>query len=128
MRRVVPALALVLLAASARADDRTGSLLVFPGSLSASVGTIGPAEAGNVVTVVRTEQSVALWRIGAALIGGTVVAGASTDLDGYAWNRTQPYTVGAKVMTTPQSVSSTRPPASAACMRLPAAASRRRWS
>src|SRR5688572_25510898 len=98
MRRVVPALALVLLAASARADDRTGSLLVFPGSLSASVGTIGPAEAGNVVTVVRTEQSVALWRIGAALIGGTVVAGASTDLDGYAWNRTQPYTVGAKVM------------------------------
>jgi hypothetical protein len=99
MRRVIVALAFVLLATSAYADDRSGSLIVFPGSLSASVGTIGAAEAGNVVTTVRTEQSVALWRIGSALIGGTVVAGTSTDLDGYAWNRTQPYTVGAKVMT-----------------------------
>ena len=98
MRRVMLSLTFVLAAASAHADDR-GSLLVFPGSLSASVGTIGPAEAGNVVSTVRTEQSVALWRLGAALIGGTVVAGTSTDLDGYAWNRTQPYTVGAKVMT-----------------------------
>jgi hypothetical protein len=99
MRRVTVALTFVLLAGPARADDRGGSLLVFPGSLSASVGTIGPAESGNVVSSVRTEQSVALWRIGSALIGGTVVAGTSTDLSGYAWNRTQPYTVGAKVMT-----------------------------
>ena len=99
MHRVIVALTFVLLAGPARADDRSGSLLVFPGSLSASVGTIGPAERGNVVSAVRTEQSVALWRIGPALIGGTVVAGASTDLEGYAWNRMQPYTVGAKVMT-----------------------------
>jgi hypothetical protein len=99
MRRVAVALTFALLAGPAGADDRSGSPLVFPGSLSVSAGTVGPAERGNVVSNVRTEQSVALWRIGAALIGGTVVAGAGTDLNGYAWNRTQPYTVGAKVMT-----------------------------
>ena len=99
MRRVAVALAVVLVAGPARAEEHRGSLLVFPGSLSVSTGTIAPAEAGNVITSVRTEQAVALWRIGGTLIGGTVVAGTSTDLDGYSWNRTQPYTVGAKVMT-----------------------------
>jgi hypothetical protein len=99
MRRVVVVLAVVLAAASAQAEEKHHSLLVFPGSLSMSTGLIAPAEAGNVITGVRSEQAVALWRIGGTLIGGTVVAGASTDLDGYSWNRTQPYTVGAKVMT-----------------------------
>jgi hypothetical protein len=93
----IAALIMLLTSAPVSAQELAGPpSVLLPGSLSASIGTVGPLEPGNVLGTATVEQGIELWqhaRLGlVAFVDGTVRG----DTRQFAWNNTAPALAGIK--------------------------------
>ena len=69
-------------------------IILLPGSVNVSAGTLAPTEDDNVLASITVEQGVTAWhRRGLSLVG-FVNATRRHDSQGLSWNRTTPMTAG----------------------------------
>lgn len=73
-------------------------MIVLPGSMNASFGSVGPLEPGNLLSDVTVEQGVTMWRRGPLFVMGFVDVTMRADSHGLAWNNTLPHVSGAKIV------------------------------
>jgi hypothetical protein len=103
MRRMFSSVAVFLLSVAGVAnaqslDSLPPPAMLLPGSLNVSVGTLAPAEPGNVIGSATAEQGFTALRFGRAFVVGFVDITRRHDSDGLAWNRTTPVIAGAKLV------------------------------
>ena len=82
----------------AAADDTAmPRSVMFPGSVNFTMGTLSPAEPGNVISSLTADQGFAVWRRGPLFAGGYVTSIVRNDSDGLAWNHGLGYGAGMRV-------------------------------
>lgn len=86
------------LVATTSAQERPPRAIALPGSVNASLGTVGPLEPGNTLGNATFEQGVTVWRRGPLFAIGFVDVTVRADKRGYPWNNTMPYLAGGKLV------------------------------
>ena len=97
-KRIAGAAFGTLISVSVATAQEAPPVIVLPGSVNASFGSVGPLEPGNVLGNVTVEQGVTVWRRGPLFVMGFVDLTMRADTQGLAWNNTLPHVSGAKVV------------------------------
>src|SRR5262245_50183262 len=71
-------------------------MILLPGSINVSAGTISPTERDNVLASITVEQAATAWHRGGLLLAGFVAVTQRHDTEARPWNRTTPMTAGVK--------------------------------